>query len=1136
MNAKNAKLHRKASKQTLVCLRSWWKYFLAAGSLLFAVVTTPGAAAAGPMDNAVSNPGFETGGLDYWTEWHPAGQAASFGVDSNDPHFGSKKLYFYAGSKYEQSVHQTMSGLVNGTYIVSAWIKQQYAVPDTSRMELSQNGTPRIDVHISNTDGYRQITATVPVTTGKLDIGFYVASSGGTSLQIDDVRVEQAELPLLNASFTNDYADWSRTGDLAAAKIGIEGSGNKYADLYSAGAYKMDLFQNMNLTAGKYTLQAKVRRSGTFVNSVMYADFGGQTRTAATSASTDWTTIRLSGITVGSDGEAVKLGFWTDANPGSWVHIDDVTLIRNEPSQQFLGDYTSHVQSGNAVTFTLQNIPKVRVEFVKPEIARIWMEPGGTFAKDASFVVDNESFGTVSYTVSDQGDYIRLQSSGLTVRVNKSPFRISYYDAANINYIAGERVTGGLGHSTGADVFEYMAMDPGEHFYGLGIDRHAQSLDRRGKRVEMDNAMVSGFGGNTADTSGTFFASTKGYGIFFDNTYQHAAFDMGQESPDYYYFSAPNGEMVYYFINGPAIGDLYSRLADLSGKAPLPPKWALGYIQSRYGYDSWSEVHQVVDTFRAKGIPLDGMVLDVYWAANNHYFDFEWNTADGFADPAGNLLSLRNKGVKVTNIVDPYIQQTANNFSGGNANGYFAKSGGSTKIYQAWYGPAGLIDFTNPAAARWYTDDPNSTMDVKKLWDDGVRGWWIDLNEPETPTNPADAFSGGTADKIHNVYALNEAKAFYDAQRSYTNERVWNLARSGFTGIQQYGTTVWTADVDASWDSFTHNLQLGLSAGLSGMPYVSHDTGGFNGKPTPELYTRWMQSSAFMPVFRAHGAEGSDPTNIREPWAFGPEAEGIVKEAIKQRYRMLPYIYSAARETEQKGTPMMKALVLDYLNDPNVANLQDQWMFGPSLLVAPVHVPGAISRSVYLPDGIWHDWNSGNKFTGGQTIQYSAPLATIPVFVKEGSIVPVGKDKNYDGEVVDDFINLKVYPLASGVTTSYSMFEDDGKTYGYESGSSAATQVSVNKSGNSINLTIGAIQGSYPGMVTNRQWRSEVKVEGFTVNTVTRNGTVLRKVNSFDEFNTGTDVWFNDSSVGKVLIQTNSVPTSQAQAIVLNGN
>lgn len=1092
-----------------------------------------GTVSAAPVDNFVLNPGFETGELAPWTEWHPEGQAPAYGVDGYDVYAGLRKLYFYTQSKYQQSVHQQIGGLSNGTYIVSARVKQQYTVPDTSRMEISLHGTPRIDVNIRHSDGYQQISATVPVTTGMLDIGFYIASPGGTSLQIDEVRVEQAELPLPNAGFTNDYEHWQRTHDTGAAKIGVEGAGNKYVDLYSPVAYKVDLFQHMNLTAGNYSLKAKVRRSGTFVNSVMYADFGGRTRTVATPSTSEWAEITLTGIAVGSDGETVKFGFWTDAGASSWVHIDDVTVIRQEPAQHFMGDYVSHEQVGNAVTFNLTNTPKVRIEFVKSDIARIWMEPSGVFAKDASFVVDNETFAPIPYTVSDQGQYIRLQSSGLTVRVYKSPFRIAYYDGTDVNWIAGEREIGGLGHTSGTGVFAYMKLPPNEHFYGLGVDRHAQSLDRRGKRIEMDNAMVGGYGGNTADISGTFFASTGGYGIFFDNTYQYTAFDMGQENSNYYTFSAPDGEMVYYFLNGPAMSDVYAKFSDLSGKAPLPPKWALGYVQSKYGYDSWNEVHQVVDTFRAKGIPLDGIVLDVYWAENNHYFDFTWNTSGGFADPKGNLASLRSKGVRVTNIVDPYVQQTADNFNPGSANGYFAKQNGATKIYQAWYGPSGLVDFTNPNAARWYTNDPNSTMDVRKLWDDGVRGWWIDLNEPETPTNPGDVFARGTSDKIKNVYALAESKAFYDAQRSYTNERVWNLARSGFSGIQQYGTTIWTADVDASWESFRHNLQLGLSAGLSGMPYVAHDTGGFNGKPTPELYTRWMQSSAFMPVFRAHGCECGDPTNVREPWAFGPEAEAIVKDVIKQRYRLLPYIYSAARDTYENGTPIMKALVLDYPKDSNVANLQDQWMFGPSLLTAPVHSPGATSRAVYLPSGTWHDWNSGAKYTGGQTILYDASLNKIPIFVKEGSIVPLGKDKNFDGEVVDDFYNLKVYPHAAGGTTTFTLFEDDGTTYGYEKGVNSSTTITAVKSGNTIALTIGPIQGAYPGMVTNRQWRSEVKVEGFNVGSVTRNGIALRKVETFEEFNTGRDVWFNDTSVGKVLLQTDFAPTSVAQTIVL---
>ncbi|WP_052702945.1 carbohydrate-binding protein [Paenibacillus beijingensis] len=468
----------------------------------------------GRTGNAAVNPGFETGGIDGWTEWHPGGQAAAYGVDSADVHGGTNKLYFYAASKYQQSIHQTISGLANGTYIVSAWVKRQHAVPDVSRMEISQHGTPQVNVTINGSGQYEQISATVPVTSGTLDVGFYVSSPGGTSLQIDDVRVERADIPLFNSDFADVYHHWSRKGDIAYSKISAEAGGNKYADLYGTQPFTNDLFQYANLTAGTYTLQAKVRRSGTFNNAVIYADASGQSYTAAVPASADWTTVTIPGIEVTGEGEAAKLGFWTDAGAGSWLHIDDVELIKNEPGQQAMGSYVSHAQQGNAVTFTLSNTPKVRIEFIKPEIAKVWMEPGGMFDKDSSFTVDSESSAPVSYTVSDQGGYIRMMSSGLTVRVNKSPFRIDYYDASNTSYITGERSASGLAYGSGTRVYEYMNMDPGERFYGLGIDRDAQSLDRRGKRVVMDNVMSGGYGGNTSDISGTFFTSTKGYGIF----------------------------------------------------------------------------------------------------------------------------------------------------------------------------------------------------------------------------------------------------------------------------------------------------------------------------------------------------------------------------------------------------------------------------------------------------------------------------------------------------------------------------------------------------------------------------------------------------------------------------------------------
>ncbi|MBC2579496.1 TIM-barrel domain-containing protein [Clostridium sp. DJ247] len=1117
----------------------------------------------GASEATIINGGFENG----TTGWNKVGDGW-WGADSNDAYEGNK-LYNYFPEAGEATISQKITNVADGHYKVTVMAKlMPHTYPNfeggTCEFKITQPGlqdavtniTPNVinpTVKDANKDtgkldsdqfDYKQFTVEADVTAGEMNIEFHtIVPKGDTSLQIDNVKIEkigeQVEdtgVPIHNADFEAGFENWSRN-NMVNQSIQQE-NGSSYVRMAGDAAYNSDLWQYAAPGAGTYTLKAKVRSKGDFNESSLYVNYAGGTKKVAIPKSSEWTTIALPNVTV-QNGEVIKLGTLVDGKAGSNLDIDDVQLVKSNPADyqtaSSLGNLSTEnpytvTLEGTGVIFNFEQAHKVKVDFMNDEIARVWMEPTGIFNKDKSFVVNNES-AKVTPKVTDEGDYIKVSTSALTIRAYKAPFRIEYYDATNTKLITGEPENGGLKYDGDTGVYETMNMGQDEHFYGLGMDRDSKTLDRAGQKIVMKNNMVGGdTSGNVSDQSGTFFASTKGYGIFFDNTYENTTFDMGATNKDQYSFSAPNGEMVYYFMNGSSLDKIMENYAQLSGKAPLPPKWALGYIQSKFGYKSWDEVNQVVDKFREKGIPVDGMVLDVFWASINHYFDMSWSKE--FANPKEAMDALAAKGIKITNIIDPYVMVTSDIFAEGDKNGYFVKdSSGKTVIYDAWYGKSGLIDYTNPEAGKWYTSK------VKQLHDAGVKGSWIDLNEPENATDSLrDQFKEGNAAEIRNVYALNEAKAFYDGQRSYTDERVWSLARSGFSGIQEYGTTVWSGDVNATWDAFTQNLELGLSTGMSGIPYFTNDTGGFRqGPPSAELYTRWMQASAFMPIFRAHGDDSANQgKGEREPWVFGEQAEGITTDLIKQRYRLLPYIYTTAKDTYETNKPIMRPLIMDYANDAQVAKLQDQWMFGDSMMVAPVHTEGATSRNVYLPEGTWYDWNDGTQYQGNKTVEnYAAPLDKIPVFVKEGSIIPMAQDMNYVGEKADDYINLKVYPKASGEETKFSLYEDDGNTYSYEKDQSATTDITTKKDNGTINLNIGTIKGSYVGKVTDRVWAAQVKVDSMdqAITKVKRNDVILTKVTSIDELNAGSDVWYYDSNAKTVYLRTSKVSTDTAQNI-----
>ncbi|MFT8315712.1 MAG: TIM-barrel domain-containing protein [Clostridium sp.] len=1112
----------------------------------------------------IVNGDFENG----TTAWTKTGDGW-WGVDSNDAYQGSK-LYNYFPSPGEATISQKITGVADGKYRVTAMVKlmphldSTFSTPGSlCEMKVTQPGADPVVKNIvpkvidptvrdankatgkldADQFAYGQYTLDVDVTGGEMNIEFHTkAAKEDTSLQLDNVSIESLDsnqankdnnVPLLNSDFSEEFTNWSRN-DMVNQSIKKDND-NSYAHISGDQDYNSELWQYAVPGAGTYTLKAKVRSSGNFDEASLYTNYSGGTKKTNIPVSTDWTTIQVPNIQVGAN-EVIKLGALVKGKAGSSLDIDDVQLTQYNPQDyanvQFpksINTTNPYTVDGKGVIFNFQGNPKVKIDFVKDDVARVWMEPSGIFQKDKSYVVNNED-AISKPTVTDSGEYIKLQTPKLTVRVYKNPFKIAYYDASNTKLITEESDKGGLGYNGDTAVYENMKMYPDEHFYGLGMDRDTPAdLDQRGKKVVMKNNMVSGDkDGNVSDISGTFLSSTKGYGIYFDNTYQNTTFDMGTTDPNNYSFSSPNGELLYYFMNGDNLNNTMKDYSDLTGKAPIPPKWALGYIQSKFGYKSWDEVNNVVDTFRSKHIPVDGIVLDAYWAAQNHYFDFTWS--DQFKNPKSALDALAAKGVKVSNIVDPYVQVTSNLFEEGKKKGYFVKdTSGNTIYYDAWYGKAGLIDYTNPEAAKWYTDH------AKELRDDGVKGWWIDLNEPETATDPLkDQFNGGNADKIKNVYALEEAKSFYEGQRNYTGDRVWSLSRSGFSGIQEYGTTVWSGDVNATWEAFSHNLELGLSAGMSGIPYFTNDTGGFRqGPPSAELYTRWMQASAFMPVFRAHGDDSANNgAGEREPWQFGPQSETIVTQAIRQRYELLPYIYAAAKQTSEDNTPIMRALASDYTDDSNVSNITDQWMFGSSMMIAPVHEAGATSRNVYLPQGNWYDWNdSTKKYTGKQSINYSAPLDKVPVFVKEGSIIPMGQDVDYVGQKPDDYINLKVYPNSSGEQTKFSLYEDDGNSYSYENNQSATTDITAKKENNTINLNIAAIKGDYQGKVQNRVWAAQVKVDsiGQDIKKVKRNSVVLKRVDFMDKLNAGSDVWYYDSNAKIVYIRSSKLSTAEAQ-------
>ncbi len=478
----------------------------------------------------------------------------------------------------------------------------------------------------------------------------------------------------------------------------------------------------------------------------------------------------------------------------------------------------------------------------------------------------------------------------------------------------------------------------------------------------------------------------------------------------------------------------------------MPPLAALGYIQCKQRYKTQEELLQVARTYREKEYPCDILVVD--WFHWNKLGDMDFNP-DAWPDPAAMNRELDRLGYRTMISCWPRFMAGSKHYETLEKNGWFMKDAWGETLYGIPEDQRGaLIDTTNPDAANWYWDTVHESYGRR-----GFSSWWVDENEPDVSPHPF-YFFAGTGARLHNVYPLVHTRMMYEGHRRDRSDRCLTLSRSAYHGAQKYGTTFWSSDIKPEWDVFRRQIPCGLNFCASGFTYWSSDIGGWHALPGhfeknadyssllittgdeqsehderfdyTELYIRWFQYGAFCPTFRAHGTR---PEN--EVWSFGERAENILVYYLKLRYRLLPYIYSLAWRSTRTGAPFMRALFMDFPNDENVRDIKYEYMFGPAFLVAPVYEPEATSRAVYLPAGTdWYNYWTGKRLRGGQTIHAEAPLDTLPLFVREGSIIPHGEIIEHTG-MLQKNIDLRVYEGADG---QFDLYRDDGITYAYEKG------------------------------------------------------------------------------------------------------
>jgi alpha-glucosidase (family GH31 glycosyl hydrolase) len=633
--------------------------------------------------------------------------------------------------------------------------------------------------------------------------------------------------------------------------------------------------------------------------------------------------------------------------------------------------------------------------------------------------------GQVALKVQEDAARIVLATEGITVTVDKSPFRIGYsYKGKPL--VAEKR---GYAHEDKLESIEF-AVEDGEALYGAGS--RAVGMNRRGYRFPLYNKASYGFGSH-AEQMGygiPMALSSKRYAIHFDNP-QAGYLDLDSHKDGTLRFEAIGGPKTYQVVAGDDWAQIMDGYTRLTGRQPLPPRWAFGNFASRFGYHTELETRAVVDRFAADGIPLDAVVLDLYWfgkTVKGTMGNLAWDR-DSFPHPEKMMADFKQKGVQTILITEPFILTSSQRWNDAAQQGVLATGeDGKPFTFDFFFGNTGLVDVFKPQARDWFWNI------YKGLKAGGVAGWWGDLGEPEK--HPAGArHAAGSADEVHNIYGHEWARLIHDGYaRDFPAERPFILMRSGYSGSQRFGMIPWSGDVSRGWGGLASQMEISLQMGMQGQAYMHSDLGGFAGPVLDdELYVRWLQYGVFQPVFRPHAQEEV----AAEPVFREAKTKALAREAVRLRYAMLPYNYTIAFENSRTGMPMMRPMLFEEQDDEGAPGISSTYLWGPSFLVAPVTEPGAARKEVHFPDKgrTWFDFYDDQPHRGGIT-EVVAPVAGhIPTYVRAGAFVPLAKvvqsTRDYDGRALE----LHYWHDVGVASASGQFYDDDGRTpNAYEAG------------------------------------------------------------------------------------------------------
>jgi len=761
------------------------------------------------------------------------------------------------------------------------------------------------------------------------------------------------------------------------------------------------------------------------------------------------------------------------------------------------------------------------INVIDPNLIRVRLAPNGEFFPQRPWAVVDTERSPVPFTLEETANTVEIKTERMRVVVQRQPCRLTCFDNCDRPFAQDAQM--GMSWRMGAAA-AWKQIEADEHFYGFGertgfLDKISEvktnwtldALDYNSLTDEMYQAIP-------------FFIALRpevGYGIFFNTTFW-SQFDIGAAHPGTWSMETRSlagmqtPPLDYYIIYGPDPATILSSYTQLTGRMPLPPRWALGYHQCRWSYDSETVVRELAQEFRRRRIPCDVIHLDIDYMRG--YRVFTWSP-QRFPHPEKLLRELAEDGFKTVVIIDPGVkyEPEANYhvFDQGIDKDYFIrKADGQLFHGYVWPDKALFPDFLRPEVRQWWGHLHESLTSI------GVAGIWNDMNEPAIADRPfgddgkhiwfpLDAPQGKsevgsrksevgtqkndtqpttnnqqlttTHAEVHNLYGLMMARSSAEAlAKLRPQERSFVLTRSGYAGVQKW-SSVWMGDNQSLWEHLEMSLPMLCNMGLSGVAFVGCDIGGFAGNATAELFARWMQVGMLYPLMRGHSAM---TTARHEPWVFGDRVEQICREYINLRYQLLPYIYTLFWEAATTGAPILRPLLYHFPQDPTTYNLYDQVLLGASLMAAPIYRPGIEHRAVYIPAGTWYDWWTGEAYTGPTHILVHAPLEKMPLYVRSGTVIPMQPVVQFTDERPSDRLTLRVW-AGTGESTLY---EDDGRSFDYRQGVWSTTTYRVSMEGEQAIVEIEARKG---------QWIPPareviVKLVGGTQQSFTDDGTARR--------------------------------------------